>query len=96
MAQNIDERIVFGVSPRDEGGADLLLGIPRGAWEYCKDGKTHTLDLSSIGIPIRLMLYGAESHDAAVRVIEEHNKKLGVAILDERRRDFSIKPKPCG
>lgn len=91
MAQTIEEKLVFGLSPRSDGGADLLLGLPAGAWDYCKDGKTHTLDLSSLGIPIRLMVYGGPSHDACKAIIDEHNRRLGIASSDERRKDYSIR-----
>jgi hypothetical protein len=94
MAGNIEEKIVFGLSPSPGGdGVMLLLGVPKGAWEYMKDGKTHHFDLSSVGVPIKLIMYGAETHDAAIKVIEEHNRSQGIAHLDERRRDFSIKDK---
>jgi hypothetical protein len=92
VSGNIEEKLVFGISPTDTG-ADLLLGIPAGAWEYMKDGKTHHLDLSRLGIPIRIILYGAATHDAAMKHVEEHNRSLGLPILDERRTDFGIKPK---
>lgn len=91
MAKNINEKVIFGYAPRG-AAADLIIGMPADAWAYCKDGKTHTLDLSSIGIPIRLMIFGAADHDAAKKVIDEHNSKLGLASLDARRQDFSIKP----
>ena len=97
MAKDINEKLVFGVaqSPEHLGpGVTLMLGVPAKAWEYMKDGKTHNLDLSSIGLPIQVILFGADDHDAAMRVIEEHNRSLGIATLDERRRDFDIKPKP--
>ena len=76
-----------------EGGTMVLLGIPAAAWDYMKDGKTHLFDLTKLGLPIQLVLFGAESHDAAMKVIEARNSRLGIAALDERRADFSINPK---
>lgn len=57
MAKDGSEKIVFGYAP-EGNGAVLLLGIPTSAWEYMKDGKTNTLDLSSIGIPIITARFG--------------------------------------
>jgi hypothetical protein len=95
--RDINQKIVFGLSPSPEHlgpGTVLLIGIPAAAWEYMKDGKTHHFDLSTAGVPIQIMLYGAADHDAAKAAIDKHNASLGVPTLDERRRDFSIKPKP--
>lgn len=91
----IEEKIVFAVSPTGQGdGAPVvILGIPKGAWEYMKDGKTHNFDLTKAGIPVKLMLFGAESHDAAMKVMNEAFAASGNAYLDARNRDFSIEPK---
>lgn len=92
---NIEEKMVFGVSPEGQGdGVPLvLLGIPAGAWEYMREGKTHTFDLTKIGLPIKIMLYGAADHAAAMKLIEGHLSDKGMPYVDARREDFSIKPK---
>lgn len=68
----------------------LILGIPTQAWDYMKDGKTHHFDLTKIGLPVKLMLFGAENHDAAMKVLAAGAAANNEAYLDERRRDFSI------
>jgi hypothetical protein len=95
MTRNIEDKIVFGVCPGGEGdGVPLvLLGIPKGAWEYMKDGKTHNFDLTKAGIPVKLMLYGGDSHSHCMKMIEAHLSKQDLPYLDQRREDFSIKPK---
>lgn len=92
MARNIEEKIVFGFSPPADPTkpATLIIGVPNGAWEYMKDGKTHTLDLTKIGIPIQLLLYGADSHDTAMNYIKQHNSRQAIPYLDERQKDFGI------
>lgn len=92
---NIEEKMVFGVSPEGQGdGVPLvLLGIPAGAWEHMREGKTHTFDLTKIGLPIKIMLYGAADHAAAMKLIEGHLSDKGMPYVDARREDFSIKPK---
>lgn len=87
-----EEKLLFGVAPNSETD-DLLLAVTPQCWEYMKDGKTHTLDLTPIGVPVRLIVFGCENHAAAIKVIEEHNKRLGLGTLHLPRKDFSIKPK---
>jgi hypothetical protein len=91
----IEEKIVFAVSPDGQGDGVpmLILGVPAAAWEYMKDGKTHNFDLTKIGVPLKLVLFGADSHDAAMKVLQDDLKARGEPYLDERRRDFSIEPK---
>ena len=70
---------------------DVLLGVPTAAWEYMKDGQTHTLDLLKLGVPIRIILYGGPDHEAVRKVIDAHNRSLGiVGVRDLSREDFSI------
>lgn len=90
MPKNIEEKIVFALSS-SRIGPILTLGIPTAAWEYMKDGKTHHFDLTAIGIPVKLMLFGAESHDAAMKVLEKAAADNGVPLLDGRQQDFGIK-----
>lgn len=91
----IEEKIVFGISPDGQGdGIPLvLLGIPKGAWKYMKDGKTHNLDLTKVGIPAKIILYGGDSHTHCMKMIEGHLSGDGLPYLDRRREDFSIKDK---
>jgi len=60
------------------------------AWEYMKDGLTHTFDLTGIGVPVRMMLFRGKDHGAVMTEIESAAKAAGIPLLDERRRDFSI------
>lgn len=87
--QNPDEKAVFGVSPTP-GGAMVVIGIPAAAWEYMKDGKTHTFDLTKIGLPIKLMLFGAKDRAEAVRIIEQPMQEQGLPVLHDRKTDFSL------
>lgn len=90
----IEEKMVFGISPGTGDGVPcILLGIPAGAWEHMKDGKTHSFDMTKVGIPVKILLYGADNHTAAMKMIEGHMTDRGLPYLDARREDFSIKPK---
>lgn len=87
-----EEKMLFAISPDTEGGAPMLLiGIPRAAYEYIKDGKTSTFDLTKVGLPVKLVLYGAETHDAAKEMIKEYVSNRGQGLLDRSDEDFSVK-----
>ena len=90
-----DQKIAFALSPDGQGDGIpiLMLGISQKAWEYMKDGKTHTFDLTSIGVPIKLVLFGASSRAAVVKLLEEACAASGSGVLHMPRVDFSIKPK---
>src|ERR1700682_5614191 len=91
----VDQKIAFAISPGGQGDGVpmLIVGVPAGAWDYMKDGKTHHLDLTKIGVPVNCFFCGAKSHEAAMRVLQRGAAARGEATLDERRRDFSIEPK---
>lgn len=85
------DKLAFTLMPVDGQTPILSIGIPAKAWERIKDGTADTIDLSAFGCPIRVMIWGAETHDAAVDTIMTFAKNNGIPVLDERRRDFSIK-----
>ena len=97
---NIDEKIVFAVTESEPGVRDpltLLVGIPEAAWELLKNGKTHSVTLESLGLPMRFILYAAKDHNEALQVINAHNVRVGKPAQDMRyTRDFGIKGKPNG
>lgn len=91
--QNIDDKLVFAVIPEGTGdGAPIMIvGVPAAAWDHMKAGKTHTVDLTIIGLPIKLSLFGCADHAAGMAVLEQAAKNAGAAYVDMRRADFSIK-----
>lgn len=98
MAQDINEKLVFAVSPSGTGDGVpvLVVAVPKGAWEYMKDGKTHHIDLTAIGMPVKLVMFGAEDHDDAMETLQEAAAAQGASYLDLRRQDFGIKPQGDG
>lgn len=89
----IEEKLIFGLSNDAEGNAIVLVGVPAAAWEYMKDGKTHTIDFTKVGLPLRLIVYGGITHDEVKSAVDQYNAKHNIAALDLRREDFSIPPK---
>lgn len=91
MRRDIEEKMVFGIAPTTDGKPPVItLGIPEGAWNHMKDGKTHTFDLTKVGFPVRLLVFGGKDHAAVLQSIESGMKAAGVPILDQRNKDFSI------
>lgn len=84
-----EDKMVFAVSKVGDEPL-LLLGIPASAWEHMKDGKTHHFDLTKAGIPLKLMVFGGTSRAEIQGVIEEHNKRQGIATLYQPRKGFGI------
>ena len=76
-----------------DGVPALILGIPRGAWQYMRHGKTHTFDLTKAGLPIKLVLFGGKDHAEVMAVLNKAMADSKTPYIDERRTDFSIKPK---
>ena len=97
MTQNINERVVFAISPEGQGDGVpvVILGIPRGAWRYIRDGKTMTFDLNQgeHPVPVKIMMFGAETHAQIMELLDTAQKAIGNAYIDARNRDFSMKEK---
>lgn len=87
------EKVAFGLSIDESGVPCVLMGISSDAWEYMKDGKTHTFDLTKVGVKVRIMMFGCESHEAALDQMTKGFHAAGKPVLDERNRDFSIPEK---
>lgn len=88
-----EDRIIFMIGAAEKPGdpPTLVLGIPKGAWEYIKDGHTNTFDLRKGGVDLKLLVFGCESHDAGVEVLKEYAELDGIPMIDRRGEDFSIK-----
>lgn len=89
MSQNPEEKVIFGVAPDEGDGLAVILQVPPEAWAYMKDGKTHSFDLTKIGIPLRIILAGCKNRADAVAIIEAANKAKGYGTLRDTR-DFGI------
>jgi hypothetical protein len=92
MTKNIEEQAVFMLAEAHDGVPLLTVGIPEGAWKIMREGKTSTFDLTKAGLSLRLIIYGAEDHAAAMKVIEDSAKQQNIVIDDRRRTDFAINP----
>lgn len=89
-----EERMVFAVTTAAADGdpPTVLIGIPAQAYAYIQNGLTNTFDLTLAGVPIKLVLFGAPTYAEAERTVLKACAQAGVTIVDDRDRDFAIKP----
>lgn len=85
-----EQRVVFGTSRDKKGNTIIIIGIPKLAWEYMQDGKTNNIDLSKLGAPLQIVLYGASDHETALKYINGQIEADGHKPQDKRTTDFSI------
>lgn len=84
-------QVMFAVSEGEGDKLDVLLGLPAAAWEHMKNGNTHTFDLTKLGLPIRIIMFGGADHATLKGWIDAHNRSLGITgEIDLSGQDFSI------
>jgi hypothetical protein len=90
MVEVTEQKVVFATGKRADGSLMLVVGIPKGAWDYMREGKTNHFDLAKAGVPLSLMMFGGESHADVMKTVNEAMSMAGKAYDDQRRTDFSI------
>lgn len=65
-------RLIVGLSEGEQGIPVVILGLPEEGWKYCQNGKTHTVDLTQIGLPVRIILFGGKDHAEINSWLEAH------------------------
>lgn len=58
----------------------VILGIPAGAWDYMRGGLSHTFDLTSVGIPIQIIMFRGESYADVISTIENVAKETRMPV----------------
>ncbi len=86
-----DDRCVFALGENNDGTTVLIVGLNAHTWEYIKDGKTSTIDLTKVGVPLQLILFGAETKEDCLKLFQQH-KDFNEAF--QGAKDFGIKTKP--
>jgi hypothetical protein len=76
--------VVFALS---EDNKFVILGVPEAAWEYMKDGKTHTFDLNAVGVPVSLVMFGGKTRG---HVLETLGATMKLPELDTKT-DYGVK-----
>ena len=90
---DIQKRLLWALMPMKDGSTPVLMvGISRGCYDRLNEGFAQDIDLTSIGVPVRLALFSGETYEDCQQTIENVAAERGITILDERRKDFSIPP----
>lgn len=88
-----ENKVVFLATVQENGKPIVFLGISKEAWEHMKDGKTHTFDLTKVGIPLQLVLFGGPDKSTITSDLKESAKAWGIEVYDQTDKDFSIPDK---
>lgn len=67
----------------------VILGVPQGAWDFMEGGLTHTFDLTSLGIPIQLLMFRGKDYADLVSTLENTAKETQMPVGG--LRDLGIK-----
>lgn len=87
----MDNRLIIGVAGKDARGvATLVLGMPTAAWDYCKDGKTHTVDGTKFGMKLQVVLFGCRDYVSGAQILDPNALRQGVDKLMKSRQDLGI------
>jgi hypothetical protein len=94
--KNVDTNVVFGIAPPlnpqdPRSPMTMVIGIPGPAYERIKNGDTHTINLEKVGLPVHIVIFGAESHQDAMGLLQQHNSFVNKQFVDARGADFDIK-----
>lgn len=79
---NKDEKLVFAMGKGDDGVPVVILGVSDAAWEFMKNGMTHTLDLTSLGHGFKLVVFGGRNHEQIKSLIPQGPDTFDASGLD--------------
>lgn len=85
---------IFLTSQDEDGNMILSIGLSKAAWEYMKDGKTHTIDLTQLGANLKLLFFGCENKAAGLEKLKADAKAMGIEIKEGPVKNYGIKEKP--
>lgn len=91
MTKDINESFTFSLAADPDGGVVIMVGMPRKARDYIADGKTNTADFASLGVPVKLVVFGAETHQDCLDIIKKANEQNALFTEEQMDKDFSIK-----
>lgn len=81
-----EKRVVVGVGEPLPGAVpSVILGMPPAAWDAMANGKTHTFDLTKVGIPVQIMMFRGDSYEHTVEVMQSGAVAAGAEFIDHRK-----------
>jgi hypothetical protein len=82
------EKQVLLMEAKLEGppGRLLVFGMSQAAWDHCKDGETHTFDLTRFGLSAWVIITGGETQESIVDNLNAGANLAGADFEDQRKR----------
>lgn len=91
-----DHKILVGVGATRDQLPLLLVGIPTKAIEILLSGQTHNVEIASLGVPLRMILFGCRDHETGTAAILKSLRDVRESIVVDYRgpspNDFKIDP----
>lgn len=80
-----ENKIAVALADAPPGGVQTaILGVPKGAWDYMSDGKTHTFDLRQVGIPVQIVIFGGNDRATVMETMEAASLMLSGQPLENK------------
>lgn len=70
-----EERVVVMLGDGDP--PTVIFAVSAAAWDYCKDGKCHTFNLSSVGWPVQVMIAGGATREQIIADVQRGIESIG-------------------
>ena len=61
-----EQKVVFAIGDDKQ---TLILGVSEAAWQFMREGMTHTFDLRSFGVPVRIVMFGGPTREAIMKTL---------------------------
>jgi hypothetical protein len=88
MEPSKPEKVVFGIGEDAKGTKTVIIGVSDASWKYMRDGRTHTLDLTGLGLPIQIILFGGRTQEGIKALLAKAGDENTRDVTDQ---DFGIK-----
>ena len=74
-----ESKAVFAIT---EDRGTVIIGLSSAAWDYMKNGMTHTFDLRSLGIDTRIILFGGKTRKDVQTMLATDDNTLDMTGVD--------------
>ena len=82
-------QVVFALATTARGPV-VVLGVPDAAWEYMKDGRSHTFGLRKVGFPVDIIMFGGRTRAHILDALSVVQNGGDVASKLDTTTDFAI------
>ena len=92
MTVEKNNKVLVGIGSPDAPGSPptIVLGVSKAAWEFMQNGMTHTFDLRKVGVPVQIVMFGADSQDDCAALMQQGAAAAGAPFVDARGKDGNL------